>query len=57
MRLRITEIDQNAVAHVLCHKAAEAADSIGDAGLIGGNDLAQVFRVHAGRQCRRTNEV
>ena len=37
MRLRITEINQNAVAHVLRHKAAEAADNTGDAGLIGGS--------------------
>jgi hypothetical protein len=57
MRLGITEIDQNSVAHVLRDKPAEAGDGLGDAGLIGGNDLAQVFRVHAGRQCGRANKV
>ena len=57
VRLRIAEIDQHAVAHVLRHEAAEALHSLGDALLIGGNDLAQVLRVHARRECRRTDEV
>ena len=47
MRLRIPKIHQHAVAHVLRDEAAEALHSIGDAFLIGGNDLAQVLRVHA----------
>ena len=50
MRLRITEIDQNAVAHVLRDEAAEALNGLCDALLVGRNDLAQVFGVHAGRQ-------
>ena len=57
MRLRIAEIDQHAVAHVFRHEAAEAAHRLGNAFLIGRNDLAQVLGVHAGRECRRTNEV
>ena len=40
MRLRIAEIDQHAVAHVLRYEPAEALHSLGDALLIGGNDLA-----------------
>ena len=40
MRLRIAEIDEHAVAHVLRHEPAEALHSLGDAFLIGGNDLA-----------------
>src|SRR5271167_1849362 len=57
MRLRITEINEDAVAHILRHKPAEATHGLGDALLIGRNDLAQVLRVHAGRECRRADEV
>ena len=52
MGLRIAEVDQDAVAHVLRHEATEATHGLGDALLIGRNDLAQVFRVHAGRERR-----
>ena len=55
--LRVAEVDQHAVAHVLRYEPAEALHSLGDALLIGGNDLAQVLRVHARRECRRTDEV
>ena len=47
--LRIAEVDQDAVAHVLRHEAAEALHGLRDALLIGRNDLAEVFRVHARR--------
>ena len=57
MRLRIAEVYEDTVAHVLRHEPAEALDSLGDAFLIGGNDLAQVLRVHAGGECRRADEV
>ena len=57
VRLRIAEIDEHAVAHVLRDEAAEALHGLGDAFLIGRDDLAQVFRVHARRECRRTDEV
>ena len=57
MRLRIAEINQHAVAHVFGDEAAEAAHGLGDAFLIGRNDLAQVLRVHAGGQCRRADQV
>ena len=52
MGLRIAEVDQNAVAHVLRNEAAEALHGLSDALLIGRNDLAEVLRVHARRQCR-----
>ena len=52
MRLRIAEIDEHAIAHVLRDEAAEAAHGVRDALLISGNNLAKVFRVHACRQCR-----
>ena len=35
----------------------EAAHRFGDNVLIGQNDLSQIFRVHAGGECRRTNKV
>ena len=57
MGLRIAEIDQHAVAHVFRHEPAEAAHGLGDAFLIGRNDLAQVLRVHAGGERRRTDQV
>ena len=52
MRLGIPEVDEDAVAHVLRHEPAEALHGLRDALLIGRNDLAEVFRVHAGRECR-----
>ena len=57
MGLRIAEIDEHAVAHVFGHEATEAAHGLGDAFLIGRNDLAQVLRVHAGRERRRADQV
>ena len=57
MGLRIAEVDEHAVAHVLRHEPAEALDGLGDALLIGRNDLAQVLRVHARGERRRTDEV
>ena len=57
MGLRIAEIHQHAVAHVFRHEPAEAAHGLGDAFLIGRNDLAQVLRVHAGGERRRADQV
>ena len=57
VRLRIAEVDEHAVAHVLRHEPAEAAHGLGDALLIGRNDLAQVLGVHARGECRRADEV
>jgi hypothetical protein len=55
--LRIAEVDQHTIAHVLRYEAAEAINSFGDTLLIGGNDLAQVLGVHTTRKCGRTNKV
>ena len=52
VRLGVAEVDQDPVAHVLRYEAAEALHGLRDALLIGRNDLAQVFRVHARRQRR-----
>ena len=46
MSLRIAKIDEDAVTHIFGHEAAEALDGLGDALLIGRNNLAQVLRVH-----------
>ena len=54
--LRETEVDKNPIAHVLRNEAAEALHGVGDAFLIGRNDLAQVLRVHARGECRRTDQ-
>ena len=52
MGLGIPKVDQDPIAHVLSHEAAEALHGLGNAFLVGRNDLAQVLRVHARRQCR-----
>src|SRR5262245_4603265 len=57
MGLRIAKINQHAVAEILRDKTIVAAHDLGDALMIGCNDLAQVFRVHKRRKCRRTNQV
>ena len=57
MRLRIAEIDQHPVAHVLGDKAVEAADRLGDGAVVGADQLAQILRVKTRRQRRRADEV
>ncbi len=42
---RVTEINQYAVAHILGDIAAEAADDVGGAFVIGGDDFAQILRI------------
>ena len=46
--LGVAKVDQHPVAHVLRYEAAEATHRLRNALLIGRNDLAEVFRVHAG---------
>jgi hypothetical protein len=55
--LRITEVHQHTVAHVLRYEPAKALDSLGDALLVGGDDLAEVLWVHARRECSRADQV
>jgi hypothetical protein len=57
MRLGIAEIDQHAIAHILGDKAAKASDGVGDAAMVGADDLAQILGVEAGGQRRRTNQI
>jgi hypothetical protein len=57
MRLRIAEIDQDAVAHVLGDKAGEAADRVGDGAVVVADQLAQILGVMTGRQRRRADQI
>ena len=57
MRLGIAEINQHAVAHILGDKTAKAADGVGDAAMVGADDLAQILGIEARRQRRRTNQI
>ena len=57
MRLGIAEINQHAVAHILGDKTAKAADGVGDAAVVGADDLAQILGIEARRQRRRTDQV
>ena len=55
--LGVTQIDQHPVPHVLRYEATEALHGLSDALLVGRNDLAEVFRVHARRERCRADEV
>jgi hypothetical protein len=55
MRLRVAEEDEDTVPHKLRDIATEPLHGLGDALLIGGDDLAEVLRVHAGGECSRTD--
>ena len=57
MRCRIAEVNQHTIAHIPGDEAPEAAHGLGDARLIGRNDLAQVLRIHACGERRRTDKV
>ena len=50
--LGIPEVDQDPIAHVLRYEATEALHGLCDALLIGRNNLAEVFGVHARRERR-----
>jgi hypothetical protein len=47
----------HAIAHILGDKAAKAANGVGNAAMVGADDLAQILGIEAGRQRRRTNEI
>jgi hypothetical protein len=57
MGVWVTEVHEHAIAHVLRHEPTEALHRLGDTLLIGGDDLAQVLRVDAGRERCRTYKV
>jgi hypothetical protein len=49
VRLWVAEVHQHAVTHVLRYEAPEALHSLGDALLVGGDNLTEVLRVHSRR--------
>ena len=55
MRLRVAEINEHAVAHILRDKTAKAADGVGDTAMVGADDLAQILGIEARRQRRRAD--
>src|SRR4029077_2049072 len=57
MRLGIAEIDQHAVAHIFGDKTVKAGDGVGDAAVVGADDLAQILGIEARRQRRRTDQI
>jgi hypothetical protein len=57
MGLWIAKINKHTVAQILRHEPIEMAHGRGDAFVIGGNDLAEVLRVHAGGERSRTDQV
>src|SRR5262249_51284372 len=57
VRLRVTEIDENAVAHILRNEAAEGIDLMRDTTVIGADDLAEVLWIHLGNKLRRANQI
>jgi len=57
MRPRITEIGENAVAHVLGHEAAGFGDDVGTQSVIAGDSLPQFFWIEPSRQGSRAYKV
>ena len=57
MGARVAEIDEDAVAHVLRDKAVVTPDRGTAPALIRRDDIAQIFGVHPGRECRRSHQV
>jgi hypothetical protein len=52
MRLGIPKVDQDPITHVFRDEASEALRGRCNTLLVGRNDFAQVFRVHARREGR-----
>ena len=57
VRLRVAEIHQHSIAHVLGDKAAEMGDRIGDTAMIRSDDLTQVLGIQTRRERRRADEI
>jgi hypothetical protein len=57
MGMRIAEIDQHAVAHILGDKAAGPADRVGNAAVISADHLAQILGIEAHRQRCRADQI
>jgi hypothetical protein len=57
MRLRVAEIGEHAVAHILRNKAARALDQLGAAMVISTDDLAHVLGVEPRGKRSRANQI
>src|SRR6478752_3641180 len=57
MRLWVAKICEHPITQVLCHEPTGADHGVGNASLIGRNDLPQIFGVQAGGKRRRTDQV
>ena len=57
VRLRVAEVHQHPIAHVLGDKPVEAGDRIGDTAMIGADDLAHVLWIHSRCQHGRADQI
>jgi hypothetical protein len=57
VRLRVAEVDEHAVAHVFGDEAGEAGNGVGDAAVVGADDLAQILGIEPRRQRRRADQI
>jgi hypothetical protein len=57
MRLRIAEINQYAIAHVVGDKAVEPGNNFGYSVVICGDDLAQIFGIEPRRKRGRADQI
>ena len=57
MRLRITKVYQDAVSHILGDVSAKLAYGCFGTGRISGEDISQIFRVHADRERSRPDQI
>jgi hypothetical protein len=55
--LRISEITQDAVAHVAGDKPTKALDNLCDAAMVGADDPAQIFGIEPRGQGRRADQI
>jgi hypothetical protein len=55
MRGGVSEIDQDAVAHIFGDKALEAPDDLGDGAMIGADHLPQILGIELRREFRRAD--
>src|SRR5215469_16567385 len=57
MCLRVSEIREHAVAHVLRYKSAGLSDLFSAAAMVAGDDLPHVFGIEASGESGRADEV
>jgi len=55
MRLRVAEINQNAVAHIPGDEATGSGDDFGSGAVIRGDDLAHILGIQPRGECSRTD--